>query len=242
MYRLSVTLGVMLLLPLIGCASRDDSSHDTSPAPTPSTDTTQAETAADTTPATEPAESSDEPRVAAKQDRENIAFKNGAGDRAYEIKFKADGAKLVDPEEKELARFNVDGSKMKIKLPDDSVVAYIVAKDDELQIRDHSQKVELFELKRQSDGDWKLKDGNDGELAVIKKRDYGYEIEDGNEKSLFKSKLKEDKRSLRNASDETVLYTRDTISPLCVAVLGLEQIESFPMRTGLAAAVMLFHE
>ena len=95
---------------------------------------------------------------------------------------------------------------------------------------------------RQSDGDWKLKDGNDALLAVIKKRDYGYEIEDGNEQSLFKSKLKEDKRSLRNASDETVLSTRGTISPLCVAVLGLEQIESLPIRAGLATAVMLFHE
>ena len=178
----------------------------------------------------------------AQTKRENVTFKAGSGDRLYEVKFEADGAKLVDPDEKEIARFNVAGQKVKVKLADDSVVAYIVVKAGEFQIRDESQKTELFELKGQSDGDWKLKDGEDHLLAVIKKRDYGFEIEDGAEKSLFKSKLKDGKRSLRNANDETVLYTKDEFPPLGVACLGLEQIESLPVRAGLAVALLFFAE
>ena len=97
-------------------------------------------------------------------------------------------------------------------------------------------------MKRQSDGDWKLKDGDDRLLAVIKKRDYGFEIEDASDKSLFKSKLKDGKRSLRNAADDTVLYTKDEFPPISVACLGLEQIESLPVRAGLAVAVLFFAE
>lgn len=192
-----------------------------------------------TTEPTSPQSTSPVKTPASNPDRENINFKDGSGARLFEVKFKADGAKLVDADEQEIARFNVDGRKLKIKLPDDTVVAYVVAKDGEYQIRDETQKVELFELKSQPDGDWKLKDGNDGPLAVIKKRDYGYEIEDGQENSLSKSKLKDGKRSLRNADDRTVLSTRNEVSPLCIACLGLDQIESLPMRAGLMAAVML---
>jgi len=170
---------------------------------------------------------------------ENIGFKNGAGDRLYEIKFKDNGAKLVDPDEQELARFTVSGRKLKIKLPDDSVAGSVTLESNGFEIRDSDGKTELFDLKRQPDGDWKLKTADETPLAVLKKRDYGYEIEDPQETSLFKAKLKSGKSSLRDAADQTVLYTKDPIPTLCVAVLGLEQIESLPLRAGLSAAVLL---
>jgi hypothetical protein len=189
-------------------------------------------------------ETAAKPVATAKRDlaRKNITFKTGAGERLYEFKFEDDGAKLVDPEEQEIARFNVQDRKVKIKLPDETVVAYIVAKDGEFQIRDESQKVELFEMKSQADGDWKLKDGEDRLLSVIKKRDYGFEIEDGSEKSLFKSKLKDGKRSLRNAAEDTVLYTKDEFPPISVVCLGLDKIDSLPIRAGLAFALLFFAE
>ena len=171
--------------------------------------------------------------------QQNIGFKNGSGDRLYEIKFKDDGAKLVDPDEQELARFTVSGRKLKIKLPDDSVVGWVTSESDGLELRGNDGKTELFDLKRQPDGDWKLKTADETLLAVLKKRDYGYEIEDGQETSLFKARLKGGKASLRDAADTTVMYTKDPIPTLCVAILGLEQIELLPLRAGLSAAVLL---
>jgi hypothetical protein len=239
MFRLLCLPGLLTLCAAFGCSSDRDVPSAPVASATPASPAT--ETASNTGGSSAPVETTSE-TVAGKLnlDRENIGFKTGSGERLYEIKFKDDGAKLVDPDEQEIARFNVDEQKVKIKLPDESVAAYVVVKDGEFQIRDESQKVELFELKGQSDGDWKLKDGDDKVLAVIKKRDYGYEIEDSADNSLFKSKLKGDKRSLRNAKDETVLYSKDDISPLSVACLGLEQIESLPVRAGLAAAVLLY--
>ena len=226
--RFLLTVFASLTL-LIGCSS--------DPEVTPDSGTTTPEhSAGSTTPATDP-----DP-APSKQDRENIGFKTGAGERLYEIKFKADGAKLVDSDEMEMARFKVDGKKVTVKLPDETVAAYIIVKDREFQVRDESQKVELFELKSQSDGDWKLKGSNDQLLAVIKKRDYGYEVEDAAERSLLKSKLKDGKYSLRDAEDNSVLYTKDAISPLSVACLGLEQIESLAVRTGLATTILLFSD
>lgn len=172
--------------------------------------------------------------------REDIGFKNGDGEPVYELKFKEDGgAKLVDPTEREIARYTVSATKLKVKLPDDSVVAYIVEKSDGFEIRDETQKIELFDMKRQSDGDWKLKTADDTVLAVVKKRDYGFEIEDGDDVSLSKAKLKAGKSSIRNADDETVLYTKDEIPSLCMAVLSLNEIESLPVRVGLTSAMLL---
>ena len=238
MFRLLCLPGVLTLCAAFGCSS----DREVPPAPAASaTQPTPATEIASNTSSIAPVESNSAPQaVTLNLDRENIGFKTGSGERLYEIKFKDDGAKLVDPDEQEIARFKIDGQKVKVKLPDESVAAYVVVKDGEFQVRDESQKVELFELKSQSDGDWKLKDGDDKLLAVSKKRDYGYEIEDGAENSLFKSKLKGDKRSLRDAKDETVLYSKDDITPLSVACLGLEQIESLPVRAGLAATVLLF--
>jgi hypothetical protein len=238
MFRLLCLPGLLTLCAAVGCSSDLDIP---TPADTSATQPSPATEPVSIASRSEPLKTTPEPKTGKLNlGRENIGFKTGSGERLFEIKFKDDGAKLVDPDEQEVARFKIDGQKVKIKLPDESVAAYIVVKDGEFQIRDESQKVELFELKSQSDGDWKLKDGDDKVLAVIKKRDYGYEIEDSAENSPFKSKLEGDKRSLRDAEDETVLYSKDDITPLSVACLGLEQIESLPIRAGLATTVLLF--
>lgn len=225
---LLLTLG--LVLPLYsGCGSSEE------PTPAPSA------IASDQNPETEESTGTSHGDATAQPaSRQKISFRKGAGEDLYELKFKDDGgAKLVDSDEAEIARFTVSGGKLKVKLPDDSVVAYVVARENGFEIRDESQKTELFDMKRYPDGDWKLKLADESVLAVVKKRDYGYEIEDGNEASLFKVKLKSGKTSLRTAQDETVLYTKNSIPTLCVAVMGLKQIDSLPIRAGLSAAVLL---
>jgi hypothetical protein len=240
--HISPLIAVWLVLPLcIGCGS--DEEPASAPSVSPAASAAPTPSAAPSSISQHPSTKTDVAPSATEQrttTRDNIGFKTGDGKTVYELKFKDDGgAKLVDSNEQELARFTVSDAKLKVKLPDDSVVAYIVAKPDGFEIRDETQKTELFDMKRQSDGDWKLKTADEKVVAVVKKRDYGYEIEDGDEVSLSKAKLKSGKSSLRNADDETVLYTKDEIPTLCIAVLSLDQIESLPVRAGLSAAVLL---
>ena len=138
-----------------------------------------------------------------------LSFKATDGNVAFSIKPKDDGAKLVDANEQEMARFNLSGTKLKIKGPDDTVLGYVIASDGKYKIEDADQKNELWKLQPQSDGDWKLEDGKDQLIYKIKVREYGFEIEDGAENSKYKIKLKDDKTSIRDASDKTVYYTKD---------------------------------
>lgn len=169
-----------------------------------------------------------------------VQIKDAAGKDVWEFKGKDDGAKVVDAQERELFRFNLNDHKLKVKKSDDSVIGYISAKPGEFKVLDVTGKKELFEVQRQADGDWKLKDSKEQLLVRIKKRDYGFELESPDEKSLFKSKLKDGKASLRNAQDQTVYYSKDTASTLALSCLGLKALPDDGLRLGLAAAVMWF--
>ncbi|PHR96531.1 MAG: hypothetical protein COA78_28695 [Blastopirellula sp.] len=168
-----------------------------------------------------------------------IKFKTSNGDTAFSIKPQDNGAKLVYANEKEIARFVLDGSKMKVKNADDKVLGYIVAYDDGYyKIKNADQSVDLYKFQPQSDGDWKLEDAVDKLIYKIKKRSYGFEIEDDAEKSLFKAKLKEGKSSLRNAEDVTVYSTKDQIPILAIVCLGFETLDDTDHRLELQAALM----
>ena len=170
---------------------------------------------------------------------DKIKFKGSNGETAFSVKPEPDGAKLVDEKEKEIARFNLKDTKLKIKDADDVVLAYVIASNGKYKIENAEQSVELWKLQAQADGDWKLEDGNQKLIYKIKKRDYGYEIEDDNEASLFKAKLKDGKTSLRNSSDSTVLYTKDPVSTLAFTCHGLKAIDSEAVRTGLMVLMIL---
>ncbi|MCA9139813.1 MAG: hypothetical protein KDB00_23735 [Planctomycetales bacterium] len=167
--------------------------------------------------------------------KEKIKFKTDDGKTAFSIKPQDDGAKLVDADEQEIARFNVDGNKLKIKDPNDVVLGYIVASDGRYKVKNAQQDVELWELQRQDDGDWKLKDGQETLIYKIKARDYGFEIEDAKDVSRFKAKLKDGKTSLRDASEKTVYSTHDTLPTIAVACLGCEAVDKLEIRSALLA-------
>ncbi|MEO2010175.1 MAG: hypothetical protein ABGX22_15985 [Pirellulaceae bacterium] len=168
-----------------------------------------------------------------------IKFKTENGDTAFSLKPQDDGAKLVDADERELARFNLSGSKLKVKDANDLVLGYIVASAGKYKIKNASQGVELWKLQRQDDGDWKLEDEKDQLIYKIKKREYGFEIEDATETSLFKVKLKDGKSSLRDTSDHTVFSTKDQVPTIAVSCLGFETIESLPLRSALMTMLII---
>ena len=74
---------------------------------------------------------------------------------------------------------------------------------------------------------------------MIKKRDYGFEVEDALDNSLFKVKLKNGKTSLRDASDQTVFSTKDQVVTLAVTCLGFDAIDSLPLRTALMTMLII---
>ncbi|MFM9965190.1 MAG: hypothetical protein ACKV2Q_28665 [Planctomycetaceae bacterium] len=164
---------------------------------------------------------------------EHIHFKDADGHRVFELKPEPNGAKLVGPDEKEITRYHVKDHTLKIKDADDVVLGHIVRVDDHYKVEDAERKTVLFKLAAQSDGDWTVENGKQERLYRIKKRDYGFEIELPNDESFAKAKLKEGKRSLRNAQDATLYSTKDHASTLGLACLGLEKIESMPIRLGL---------
>jgi hypothetical protein len=213
-----------------GCGSAIDEGagkKDGSPAPAIESSTKSESTATDAQPANSKS-------LAAK-----IKIKTANGDTAFSIKPQDNGAKLVDSKEKEIARFVLDGSKMKVKNADETVLGYVVAYDDGYyKIKNADQTVDLYKFQPQSDGDWKLEDDMDKLIYKIKKRSYGFEIEDNAETSLFKAKLKEGKNSLRNAKDETVYSTKDQIPILAMVCLGLETLDETDSRLELQAALM----
>jgi hypothetical protein len=168
-----------------------------------------------------------------------LKFKAGSGESLFSVKPQDDGAKLVDADEQETARFNVSGSKLKIKGADDVVLGYIVASDGKFKIKNADQSKELWKLQRQDDGDWKLEDANDKLFCKIKRRDYGFEIEDDSENSQSKIKVKDGKTSLRDSSDTTILYTKDQVSPIAFACMGLNPIHEEPLRAALMTMLII---
>ena len=168
-----------------------------------------------------------------------IKFKTGNGDTVFSLKPQDDGAKLVDADEHELARFNLSGSKLKVKDPDDVILGYVIASAGKYKIENASQDVELWKLQRQDDGDWKLEDGQDHLIYKIKKREYGFEIEDATDNSLFKVKLKDGKTSLRDPSEQTVFSTKDQVPTIAVTCLGFETIDSLSLRAALMTMLII---
>ncbi len=169
-----------------------------------------------------------------------IKVEDGLGKLAFSIKPEDDGAKLVDASEREIARYNLKGDKLKIKAPADRVLGYVTGSHGKYHLKDPEQKTVLFELRRQADGDWKLEDGHAKLLYKIKKRDYGYEIEDAEGKSLAKVKTKDGKVSLRDAADKTRYATHSpAASPILLACFGLDEVGDLPMKAGFMVRIAL---
>lgn len=171
--------------------------------------------------------------------KETIKFKHDGGAEVFSLKTQINGAKLVDGNDKELVQLSVDEKqKVKIKSVDDQVLGYVVAKDGRWKIKNAAQTQELYILRRQNDGDYKLEDSTDKEIYRIKVRDYGFEIESPTKQSLYKVKVKDGKISLRDKSDQIVLYTKSQLTPIAIACFGFD-ILTQEQQAALAYAVNL---
>lgn len=166
-----------------------------------------------------------------------VEWKDGSGREVHALKPKDDGAKLVDATGAEMARYKVSADEIKVKGPDEKTLGYIDGTGAKIKVKD-AEKRELFILRHQDDGDWKLEDPADKLIYRIKRRDYGYEVHDASDRSLYKAKRDGDKTQLRDPEERTTLYTKDGVEPAAAMGLGFEVLD-LPMRAGLTLRLML---
>ncbi|AFY30985.1 hypothetical protein [Calothrix sp. PCC 7507] len=175
--------------------------------------------------------------VAAKT--EKIKFKTDGGSDLFALKQQADGAKLVDGKNQELAKIKTDKpSQIKIKNSSDKVLGYVVTEKDSWKLKNPEQKQDLYILKKQPDGNYQLQNTAKKEIYLIKAQDDGFEIQSPDKKLVYQVKVKEGKTSLRDAANKTIFSTKSGLSPIAFACFGFD-VMTREQQAALAYAVNL---
>lgn len=161
-----------------------------------------------------------------------LKFKDADDRERFSLKAREDGAKLVDGEDRELARYKWKGASLKVSGPDDAVLGHIVGSaGGALTVRDAAQTQILFTLARQGTG-WRLNDGKGELLYLVSPDDDGARIQDGSGAGVAHVKVREGKVSVRDMEGRTLLATKSLIRPDAAAVLAFEKL-GLPMRGAL---------
>jgi hypothetical protein len=164
--------------------------------------------------------------------RPTLKVRDGAGREVFSLKWEVDGAKLVDPQDRELARLKPRDDRVKINGPDDAPLGVLGGDATKLEVRS-GDKTLLFVLRRQADGDYKLEDARAGLLAKLEVKGPDYvRVEDAGGATLYKVKRKGGKIVATDPGDRPVLAAEGAGSLMGFAVLGLERL-SQPQRAGL---------
>ena len=179
------------------------------------------------------------PKKQKNKKTQKVKFKRGDGSVAFYLQAKNNGAKMVDGNNEELAQLAVDPKqRVKMKNAAGEVIGYIVPGNGYWTIENPKQTREMYILRRQDDGDYKLEDGKSGAIYRIKAHNYGLEIETPEKQSLYKIEVKDKKITLRDAEDKTVLSTESGFSAIAVACFGFEKLNK-AQQAALAYAVNL---
>ncbi|AFY51063.1 hypothetical protein Nos7524_5344 [Nostoc sp. PCC 7524] len=170
---------------------------------------------------------------------DKIKFKTEGGTDLFSLKQQADGSKLVDGNNQEIARIKADQSgKIKIKNAQEQVLGYVVTEQGTWKLKNPQQNQDLYSFKRQSDGNYQLEDANKKVVYRIQNNKNGLEIITADKKLAYQVKIKDEKMSLRNPSGRTIFSTKSTMSPIAFACFGLDTLTR-EQQAALAYAVNL---
>ena len=168
-----------------------------------------------------------------------VKFKLENGDEAFSLKPKDNGIKVEGADGAEIARLTLDEKgKIKIKDAADTTLGYVVSKDKYWKLENPEQTKELYILRQQADGDYKLETGDESQVYRLKRRDYGWEIETPQKESLYKIKAKKNKIVLRDKNDVTVIKTKSDLPLIAIACFGFDVL-SQSQQSALAYAITL---
>lgn len=177
--------------------------------------------------------------IPANADKFKFKFKTAGGTELFSIKQQADGAKLVDGKNQELARIKTDKSgQTKIRNYMDKILGYIIYEKSSWRLSNPEQNQESYILKLQSDGDYKLEDSAKKQIYQIKAQAQGFEIQTPDKKLVYLVRVKENKISLRNADNNTIFSTKSELSPIAFTCFGFDVLTR-EQQAGLAYVVNL---
>jgi hypothetical protein len=117
-------------------------------------------------------------------------------------------------------------------------LGYIVTEKGYWKVENPEQNKELYILRRQDDGNYKLEDAAKKEIYLINASQNGLEIRTPDKKLVYGVKIKEGKTSLRDASGKTVFSTKSSLSPIAFACFGFDVLTR-EQQAALAYAVNL---
>lgn len=154
---------------------------------------------------------------------DKIKFKTAGGSDLFSLKQQADGAKLVDGQNQELAKIKTDKpGKIKVKAASEKVLGYVVTEKGYWKLQNPEQTQDLYVLRRQENGDYKLEDTAKKEVYRIRAKNDGFEIVTPDQQLVYQVKVKEGKTSLRKASEQTIFYTKSGLTPIAFACFGFD--------------------
>ncbi|RKH39316.1 hypothetical protein [Corallococcus sicarius] len=160
-----------------------------------------------------------------------LKFKDGDDRERFSLKPKDDGAKLVDSEDKEVARYKWKGGELKVSGPDDAVLAYVTGGPDVFQVKDAARATVRYTFAREGSG-WKLTDAQGAVLYTVSAEGVGASVKGASGAEEIRVKVRDGKLSLRDPSGNTVLATKTPVAPDAAACLGFATLE-LPLRMAL---------
>ncbi|WP_342377294.1 hypothetical protein NVS55_38420 [Myxococcus stipitatus] len=161
-----------------------------------------------------------------------LKFKDADDRERFSLKPKDDGSKLVDGEDRELARLKWKGATLKVSSPEDVPLGYVLGSSGgAFIVRDGAQKQVLYTLARQGAG-WMLTGAKGEVLYTVSADDDGARIQDASGAEVARVKVREGKVSLKDPSGKTLLATKSLVNADAAACLAFEKLD-LPFRVAL---------
>lgn len=166
---------------------------------------------------------------------DKLKFRNAVGKTLFSIKLKDDGAKLIDGDEKELARLKnekrEDGPEIKIKSSDEKVLGTLGGPPGKWKLKD-ADKTLLFSIRHEADDSYKIEDADGALVYRLKPREGGADVEDAMKATLFKVTAAAQEVTVRNATNKVILVAPARVAPMAAACLVLDRLTP-PQRAAL---------
>lgn len=159
----------------------------------------------------------------------SVTFKNGDHEMAFKMVHNKDGGAIIDGAGKVKFSFVEDHKEktrrmIRVKDGKGTVVGVVsVIGVDLIELAD-AKNYKDYALKFDGERVFKLKDAENNVLYKIKDESYGVKVETADGTVAGKVKVKQEKVSLKNASNEVILSTRSEVPASALACFAMDKL------------------
>jgi hypothetical protein len=173
---------------------------------------------------------------------EKIKFTKANNSETFFLKPKENGLKLEGIEGEAISNLTLDiHGKIQIETTTGLILGHVLSRDNYWKLEDAEQTQALYALSQEPDGDYSLKSPDNQEIYRVESRDYGFEVKNAQDKSVYTIKVKDNKAVLQDTNEHTVLETTSEFPLLAVACYGFDVLDQ-SQQTALAYAVSLMKQ